>query len=95
MGTILHADKTEEQKTAEVSTNIAGRSLSSRPIRTGVDAFSAGTDTFFGRDAFGSAPAVTASAPHGRGAGRSAELVQGDVRQVRGRRGLCPGAGSI
>ena len=65
MGTILHADKTEEQKTAEVSTNIAGRSLSSRPIRTGVDAFSAGTDTFFGRDAFGSAPAVTASAPMG------------------------------
>ena len=65
MGTILHADKTEEQKTAEVSTNIAGRSLSSRPIRTGVDAFSAGTDTFFGRDAFASAPAVTASAPMG------------------------------
>ena len=70
MGTNLHADEVEGQKTAEVSTtsvstNIAGRSLSSRPARTGGDAFSAGRDSFFGRDAFGSTPAVTASAPMG------------------------------
>ena len=68
MGTNLHADKAEEQKTAEVSTasvstNIAGRT--SQPIRTGADAFSAGTDSFFGWSAFGSTPSVTASAPMG------------------------------
>ena len=42
----------------------------------------------------GGAPALTQSAPHGRGPGRYSELVQGTVRQVRRRRGLRPGAGN-
>ena len=68
MGTNLHADKAEEQKTAEVSTasvstNIAGRT--SQPIRTGADAFSAGTDSFFGWSAFGCPPPLSCPTPIG------------------------------